>query len=177
MTQQFRKVWRSLGLQADVHKTVTLASLVEKEAAQPRERPRIAGVYLNRLAHSMKLDCDPTVIYAALVENRWRGTIYRSDLDRRSPYNTYQRPGLPLGPISNPGEASLAAALEPERTGALYFVARPDGSGTHVFSETFDAHQKAVAAYRRGTAQSTSKATPRLAQPAQPAARDRGPRR
>lgn len=150
MTQQFRKVWRSLGSSADVHRTVALASFVEKEAKLAEERALIAGVYANRLAQGMKLDCDPTVIYAALLAGRWRGTIYRSDLDRDSPYNTYLKAGLPPGPIANPGLKSLEAALEPAETGDLFFVARPDGSGGHIFSRDSKSHAKAVLEYRNG---------------------------
>ena len=131
-----------------MRRTVTLASLVEKETAVPSERDEIASVYSNRLKIGMKLDCDPTVIYAALLENRFRGTIYRSDLDDPHPYNTYRNPGLPPGPIANPGVASLKAALTPKQTEYLYFVAKPDGSGAHAFSRTLDEHNAAVRSYR-----------------------------
>lgn len=164
MTQQFRREWRSLGLKADVHKTVTLASLVEKETASGKERPRIAGVFANRLVKRMSLDCDPTVVYAALVENRWDGVINKSDLANTNRYNTYRHAGLPPGPIANPGLASLQAALEPDKTDALFFVAKPDGSGTHVFSATIAGHDKAVGEYRRGQA----KANPGVARGAAP---------
>ena len=110
---------------------VTLASLVEKETAVPQERPLVASVYANRLRLGMPLDCDPTTIYAALLEGRYRGAIYRSDLDSPNPYNTYQHAGLPPGPIANPGLASFKAALVPAQTDYLYFVAKPDGSGGH----------------------------------------------
>jgi UPF0755 protein len=153
LTAHFRKVWAEIGSQADVHATVTLASLVEKEAARADERARVAAVYRNRLEKKMPLDCDPTVIYAALLGGRWTGTILRSDLDRDVAYNTYRRPGLPPGPIANPGEAALRAALSPAATRELYFVAKADGSGGHVFSETYEAHQQAVAGYRRATRQ------------------------
>jgi UPF0755 protein len=132
---------------------VTLASLVEAETAVPAERPRIAGVYLTRLARGMKLQCDPTVIYAARRAGRWTGVIRRSDLDRPDPYNTYVFAGLPPGPISSPGMAALQAVLEPERDGSLFFVARGDGS--HVFSATLEAHNRAVRKFRaldRGSA-------------------------
>ena len=163
MTAEFRKVWAELGGPADPHEIVTLASLVEKETAVPSERTRVAGVYRNRLDAGIKLDCDPTVIYAALLSGRWRGTIYRSDLDRRHPYNTYQFPGLPPGPIANPGRASLAAALHPDEIKAIYFVAKPDGSGGHIFSETLAAHDRAVASYRRGTARQRGRSAPAVA--------------
>jgi len=150
MIGQFRKVYTSLGGQTPVLQTVTLASLVEKESAVPAERPVVASVYANRVARNMKLDCDPTAIYAALLENRWRGTIYRSDLDSTNPYNTYKVPGLPPGPIANPGRQALEAALHPATTSYLFFVAKADGSGGHNFSEDLAHHQTAVAQYRRG---------------------------
>lgn len=150
MTQRFREIWASLGAQADVHETVTLASLIEKETAIPDERPLVASVFLNRLRLGMPLACDPTVIYAALLEERYRGAIYRSDLESRQAYNTYQHPGLPPGPIANPGLEAIKAALNPARTDYLYFVALPDGSGRHHFSADLASHQRAVARYRRG---------------------------
>lgn len=150
MRRQFDKVWRQFGGNAALRETVTLASLVEKEAVLEEERGRIAGVFANRLRLGMKLQCDPTVAYAARLEGRWRGTIYRSDLDRAHPYNTYQVAGLPPGPIANPGRASLEAALRPMQTEDLYFVAAPDGSGAHIFSKDYGAHERAVAEYRRG---------------------------
>ena len=154
MVDQFRKAWKQAGATPDdgAHRIVTLASLVEKETAVPEDRPRVASVYANRLRLGMKMDCDPTVIYAALLDGRYRGTIYRSDLENPSPYNTYLHPGLPPGPIANPGLASLKAALRPEQTSYLFFVAKPDGSGGHVFSESMAAHNAAVQAYRSGTA-------------------------
>jgi UPF0755 protein len=154
MTAQFQKEWKKLMAKetadvpaADVVKVVTLASLIEKETGVAAERPVVASVFLNRLRIGMTLDCDPTVIYAALLENRYRGAIYRSDLDRKHPYNTYQHAGLPPGPIANPGASSLAAALHPAETGFLYFVAKPGGEG-HVFSSNLAAHEKAVQSYR-----------------------------
>ena len=153
MTSKFREVWQSLQTDAPVHRTVTLASLVEKEGKLPDERPVIASVFLRRLAIGMKLDCDPTTIYAALLRGSYHGVIHRSDLDNRDPYNTYQHAGLPPGPIANPGEASLRAVLNPAGADYLYFVLRPDGSGGHSFSSTLVAQQAAVARYRKGTAQ------------------------
>ena len=150
MTGRFREVWRDLKTQADVHDSVTLASLVEKEGKLAEERPQIAAVFRNRLRMGMKLDCDPTTIYAALLEGRYRGTIYRSDLDSENPYNTYRNAGLPPGPIANPGLASIEAALRPAASEALYFVLRPDGSGGHQFSNNMAAQEEAVSKYRRG---------------------------
>ena len=97
----------------------------------------------------MKLDCDPTTIYAALLENRYRGTIHKSDLESASPYNTYRHAGLPPGPIANPGLASMRAVLRPSETKYLYFVKRPDGSGGHTFSENIAAHAVATEKFRR----------------------------
>ena len=150
MTNKFREVWQSLRTSADVHDTITLASLVEKESKLVDERPQVAAVFANRARIGMKLDCDPTTIYAALLERRYRGTIYRSDLASENPYNTYQHSGLPPGPIANPGQASIRAALQPAPSDALYFVLRPDGSGAHEFSKTIVAHQAATTRYRRG---------------------------
>jgi peptidoglycan lytic transglycosylase G len=149
MTGKFREVWSGLKTSADIHRTVTLASLVEKEGKLPSERPQIAAVFENRLRLGMKLDCDPTTIYAALLANRYRGTIYRSDLDSDDPYNTYRHAGLPPGPIANPGLPSIQAVLRPADSEAIYFVLRPDGSGGHQFSNNIAAHEAATAKYRR----------------------------
>jgi len=150
MTAQFRDAWSTLGSAASPHRTVTLASLVEKESKLAAERPMVAAVFLNRLRLGMTLDCDPSTIYAALVEQRYRGTIHRSDLESENPYNTYRHAGLPPGPIANPGVDAMRAVLEPADTDALYFVLRPDGSGAHQFSNNKTAHDAAVAQYRRG---------------------------
>ncbi len=152
MTAEFRRTWSKLtGGQTgpDIHKAVTLASLVEKETAVGSERPLIAAVFVNRLRLNMPLQCDPTVVYAALRNNRYRGAIYKSDLSSSDPYNTYTHPGLPPGPIANPGAASLKAALEPAEVGYLYFVARPGAIGQHQFSSTLTEHQLAVEQFRR----------------------------
>ncbi len=152
MVDQFRKEWKSLTAEKqpppNVHDTVTLASLVEKETAAPSERPAVASVYANRLRIGMKLDCDPTTIYAAMLEDRYQGTIHRSDLASQNAYNTYKHAGLPPGPITNPGVASFKAVLAPAQTDYLYFVAKPDGSGAHQFSSDYAAHERAVQAYR-----------------------------
>jgi UPF0755 protein len=152
MTQKFRKMWEGLVTNANVHNAITLASMVEREGKLESDRPLIAAVFTNRLRIGMKLDCDPTTIYAALLADAYRGVIYQSDLDRDSPYNTYRRAGLPPGPIANPGLPSILAALHPASVKALYFVLRPDGSGAHQFSETKAAHEQAVGKYRRGLA-------------------------
>ena len=157
MTDLFHKQWRQLhdtSQSSDPMQIVTLASLVEKETAVPDERPLVASVFANRLRLGMPLDCDPTTIYAAMLEERYRGTIYRSDLASPNAYNTYQHAGLPPGPIANPGVASLKAAIAPATTEYLYFVAKADGSGSHQFSKTIDEHNRAVENYRRGTRKS-----------------------
>lgn len=150
MVANFRREWKALQPKAPVLETVTLASLVEKETSIPSERPLVAGLYAKRLSIGMKLDADPSTAYASLLLGIWRGTIYRSDLDREHPYNTYKTIGLPPGPIANPGAAALKAALHPASTDALFFVARGDGSGGHRFSKDAAAHNRAVADYRRG---------------------------
>ena len=149
MTAQFHKEWTKLMPDpgVDMVKTVTLASMIEKETGFPAERATVASVFKNRLRIGMTLDCDPTVIYAALMEDRYRGVIHRSDLDNAHPYNTYRHAGLPPGPIANPGASSLAAALHPAETDYLYFVAKPEGGG-HVFSSNLASHNKAVGSYR-----------------------------
>ena len=147
MTTEFRHQWKRLAPSQDALQVVTLASLVEKETGVAEERRIVAGVFANRIAKGMRLDCDPTTIYAALLDNRYTGVIHKSDLLNQNPYNTYQNVGLPPGPIANPGAASLEAALHPAETEYLFFVAKAEGGG-HVFSATRAAHEKAVAAYR-----------------------------
>jgi len=131
----------------NLHDTVILASLVETEAAQSEERPLVASVYLNRLNRHILLQCDPTVIYALARVSRYRGTLTLADLRFDSPYNTYTKPGLPPGPIANPGYASLLASIEPASTNYLFFVRTVESR--HTFSETLAAHNRAVAAYRK----------------------------
>lgn len=147
MVKRFHQEAHQIGLTGDVHRTVTMASIVEKETAVPDERPLVAGVFYNRLAQHMALDTDPSVIYAALLANRYRGTIYASDLKYSSPYNTYRNAGLPPGPIANPGKDSLLAAMHPARTDYLYFVS--DNQGHHRFSKNLEEHRRNVADYRR----------------------------
>ena len=152
MVHRFRQEAQKIGLlgRADTHRIVTMASIVEKETAVPAERPLVASVYYNRLARNMALGADPTVVYAALLAGRYRGTIYQSDLQFDSPYNTYKYPGLPPGPIANPGLASLQAALHPAHSDFLYFVS--DNNGHHRFARTVEEHGRNVAAYRRAVA-------------------------
>ena len=149
MVKRFQKEAQTLGLPQDSHRLVTLASIVEKETAAPDERSEVASVYLNRLAKNMALAADPTVVYGALLKGNYRGAIYQSDLQSDSPYNTYRFAGLPPGPISNPGAASLEAAQRPADTAFLFFVAAGDGSGRHRFSANFEQHERNVIAYRK----------------------------
>jgi UPF0755 protein len=146
MVKRFHQQARQIGLTSNVHAIVTMASIVEKETAVAQERPLVAGVFYNRMEQHMALDTDPTVIYAALLANRYRGAIYASDLQYSSPYNTYRNQGLPPGPIANPGKDSLLAAMHPTRTDYLYFVS--DNQGHHRFSKTLEEHQRNVAEYR-----------------------------
>lgn len=122
MVKRFHQEARALGLNGNTHEIVTMASIVEKETAVPEERPVVAGVFYNRLGQHIPLATDPSVIYAALLAGRYRGTIYQSDLQFNSPYNTYHVQGLPPGPICNPGAAALQAAMHPAKTDFLYFV-------------------------------------------------------
>ncbi len=149
MTGEFRTQWKAAGGLGDPHRAVTLASLVEREARLPQEQVLVASVFANRLRLGMRLGCDPTVVYAAILDGRWRGTIYKSDLASLNPYNTYQHEGLPPGPIANPGKGALRAALAPAETKFLYFVAKADGSGGHNFAESSAKHEANVAVYRR----------------------------
>jgi UPF0755 protein len=123
-----------------------MASIVEKETAVAEERPVVASVYYNRLAHRMALDADPSVIYAELLAGTYTGSLHHSDLAIRSPYNTYRFPGLPPGPIGNPGQSALEAALHPAKTQFLYFVS--NGNGHHRFARNLTEHNRNVAAYR-----------------------------
>ena len=150
MVKRFRHETQGIGLTGDYHRTVTLASLVEKETPLDAERPLVASVFDNRLEKNMPLMTDPSVIYAAMLEGRYRGTIYESDLQAKSSYNTYVHSGLPPGPICNPGVKSLEAAMHPAQTNYLYFVAAgADPSGQSRFSDTLEQHAKDVEAYRR----------------------------
>ena len=140
----------TIGLQGNYHRVVTLASLVEKETPVAEDRPLVASVLENRLAKDMPLMTDPTVIYAAMLDKQYRGTIYQSDLKRDSAYNTYRHTGLPPGPICSPGAASLQAAMHPAVSNFLYFVADPSASGHSRFATTLEEHERNVIAYRRG---------------------------
>jgi UPF0755 protein len=148
MVDRFLRVWAAIkppelrGLNR--HELVILASVVEKETGAAEERQLIARVFLNRLARNMRLQSDPTVIYGIADFN---GNLTKADLKRTSPYNTYVIPGLPAGPICNPGRAALEAVLHPVDSKALYFVSRNDG--THIFSTNLVDHNRAVKTFQR----------------------------
>ena len=129
------------------YELVTLASIVEKETGKADERPMVAGVFINRLTHRMRLQSDPTIVYGLVGGQGTLGhSITRSELDKRTPYNTYQIDGLPPGPIDNPGRAALEAVANPSRTQNLYFVA--DGTGGHAFAASIDEHNRNVQRWR-----------------------------
>ena len=149
MVRRFRVVAGQIGLKGNVHRVVTLASLVERETALDTERPLVASVFENRLAKKIPLMTDPSVIYGLELEGRWRGVIHESDLKLDTPYNTYLHAGLPPGPVANPGLRSLKAAMEPSKTDYLYFVAAgADPQGGSLFSSTAKEHARNVASYR-----------------------------
>jgi peptidoglycan lytic transglycosylase G len=137
MTKALEELWAKRSTDCPVttrEQAVTLASIVEKETGKASERPIIAGVYCNRLRIGMPLDADPTIIYPVTRGKPLGRRILKSERDARNDYNTYRMTGLPIGPITNPGKASIAAVLHPAQTKALYFVA--DGTGGHVFAQT-----------------------------------------
>jgi UPF0755 protein len=154
LVRTFRRQWsagvaprRTPRAPDGVRALVTLASVVEKEAGADRERPLVAGVYVNRLQRGIALYADPTVIFALKRLGRWDGNLRRPDLGLDHPYNTYVHPGLPPGPIASPGLASLEAAAAPADHEYLYFVSRNDG--THVFAETLAEHNRNVDHWQR----------------------------
>jgi UPF0755 protein len=158
MVNQFRQVAAQAGLisnsvstQPDagrsLHNIVIMASIIEKETAVAEERPEVASVYYNRLAKDIALDADPSIIYAELMAGTYTGALHHDDMRFNSPYNTYTHPGLPPGPIGNPGKSALEAAVHPAQTDYYYFVA--DAQGHHRFARTMEEHNKNVDAYRR----------------------------
>src|SRR5467141_5006164 len=159
MVRKFKEEWQRIAPPESRHDTtglehgrpvvsiVTLASLVERETPKPEERPLVAGAFENRLRKGKRLQCDPTVIYGMERIGQYRGSLTGKDLSFDSLYNTYEHGGLPPGPIGNPGEASLRAALQPARVDYLYFVANTQGG--HFFGATLAEHNKNVVKYRR----------------------------
>lgn len=155
MVGDFRAVWETIAPASSppfldgmtLLQVVTLASLVERETPRAEERPLVAGVFYNRLHRGFPLQCDPTVQYALDIAGKPEKNVRAKDLRLDSPYNTYMHRGLPPGPIANPGEASLRAALAPAQTDFMYFVANDHGG--HFFSKTLAEHNRNVARYRR----------------------------
>ena len=149
MVKQFREVAASIGLNANVQEMVIMASIIEKETAVSEERPLVASVYYNRLARNIALQADPSVIYAELLAGTYRGALHHEDLQVKSAYNTYRYPGLPPGPIGNPGKTSLQAAMQPASTDYYYFVS--DGNGHHRFANSLEEHNRNVVKLRQVT--------------------------
>ncbi|MGD0270121.1 MAG: endolytic transglycosylase MltG [Candidatus Sulfotelmatobacter sp.] len=161
MTKQFRQVANQIGLidakhaealaitriPLSVQTTVIMASIIEKETAVADERPLVSSVYYNRLQKNIALDADPSIIYAELLAGTYTGALHHDDMRFDSPYNTYVHPGLPPGPIANPGKSALEAAMHPAQSDYYYFVA--DAAGHHRFARTIEEHNKNVDAYRR----------------------------
>src|SRR5208282_1255758 len=158
MVHKFKEEWKRIGSppaaapadpgdHRDASQIVTLASLVERETPKPEERPLVAGAFENRLRKGMRLQCDPTVIYGMERLGKYGGSLTGKDLKFDSPYNTYEHGGLPPGPIGNPGETSLHAAMSPAKTSFLYFVANTQGG--HFFAATLEEHNRNVTKYRR----------------------------
>jgi|TARA_B100000809_G_scaffold223987_2_gene233831 UPF0755 protein len=148
LTVKLQEAWSGKAngfLLKSTYELLILASIIEKEAVVAHEKPRISGVFINRLRENMRLQTDPTVIYG--LGDEFTGALTREHLAKDTPYNTYTRNGLPPTPISCPGWASLFAAAHPEEHNFFYFVAK--GDGTHQFSKTFEEHQQAVKTYRR----------------------------
>ena len=170
MVGNFRAVWATLDpSQSSRHldglttgQVVTMASLVERETSNAKERPLVAGVFYNRLRRDYPLQCDPTVQYALQREGHSVKNLRPEDLRVNSPYNTYEHRGLPPGPIANPGAASLRAALAPARTDYLYFVANDQGS--HFFSRTLAEHNRNVARLRQLLARDARPVNPETTQ-------------
>ncbi len=151
MVNRFFKVYQNLDkkkIPFSRHEIVTFASLIEKETSNTEERSIISSVFYNRLKINMRLQTDPTVLYALFLEKGFHipKNIRKKDLFHSSPYNTYMVKGLPPGPIANPGKASFYSVFYPEETDFLYFVSRNDG--THKFSKNYKEHQKAVRKYQ-----------------------------
>lgn len=147
MVMRFRKEAAAVGLSANVHRVVTMASIVEKETAVPAERPLVASVYYNRLEKKIRLDADPSLIYAKLLDGTYDGGLHHGDTQTASAYNTYRHLGLPPGPVANPGRSALEAAIHPATSDFYYFVS--DGNGHHRFAHSLEEHIHNVAALRK----------------------------
>jgi len=147
MVKQFRQVATQVGLTTDVQQTVTMASIIEKETSVPEERPLVASVYYNRLSKKIALQADPSIIYGELLTGTYTGALHHQDVQTDTPYNTYRHPGLPPGPIANPGKTSLEAALHPATSDYYYFVS--NGNGHHNFARSLEEHNKNVAKFRK----------------------------
>ncbi len=152
-SRRFQQAWqpewskRAQQLEMSQYEIIVLASMIEKETGAEEERPRISSVFHNRIKKRMPLQSDPTTIYG--IWERWTGNLKRSDLQEKTPWNTYAIPALPAGPIGNPGSAAIQAALYPAQSDSLYFVSRNDG--THEFTDTYEAHLAAVRRYQLNT--------------------------
>src|SRR5207245_11025057 len=131
----------------NAHRIVTIASIVTKDTALPDEQPMVSTVYHNRLAKTIALDADPSVIYAELLDGTYQGALHHADMHINSPYTTYRYAGLPPGPIANPGRSSLQAAMNPANSDYYYFVS--NGNGHHRFARSLEEHNRNVAALRR----------------------------
>lgn len=146
MVERFKLVYQEIEkteLDLDPHQVVILASMIEKETGAPEERPLISSVFHNRLRKRMRLQSDPTILYGIReTHGVWKKNIQKKDILERTAYNTYKIPGLPAGPIANPGRESLQAVFRPAESEYLYFVSRNDG--THKFSKTYEEHRRAV---------------------------------
>jgi UPF0755 protein len=175
MVKKFREEWNRIVSTVPIAPSsaisghiVALASLVERETPKPEERPLVAGVFENRLNKNMRLQCDPTVIYALEQIGQYKGTLTGADLQIDSLYNTYTHAGLPPGPIGNPGEIALRAAITPAKTDLLYFVANTEGG--HFFAATLEEHNRNVTKYRRLLAGLPADPPPPVAEAKKPAA-------
>jgi UPF0755 protein len=164
MVAQFKKFWkpewsekaRSLG--RTTQEIVTIASLIETESKYEEERPLVASVIYNRLSKNMALGIDQTAVYIAKMENRWDGTIHKSDLESTSPYNTRKYPGLPPGPISSVTESSISAALNPAQTNYIFYVLNVEkNDGSHNFYASAAEFEKGKAAYQQWLEQQRQK--------------------
>ena len=147
ITEDYKNQIQKKGL--TLNTVLTMASIIEREAKVEFEKPIISGVYYNRLKQRIMLQADPTLIYALLLEGKYDGDIKFSDFNNSSLFNTYKYYGLPPCPIANPGKTAILAAIYPANVDYIYFVAKPDESGQHIFSKTLTEHNRAVELYRQ----------------------------